>query len=560
MMKNKKWLALLMTAALVPFAFAGCNNGTGGEGEGAGEEPPAVEGDTSGEDTSTKFTGKIYVVGDSTVCDYSVSPQKMDNRYINRYGYGTQLYNYLNLENANQVVNLAISGRSSLSYITDESGYYNRIKSEITAGDYLIVGFGHNDSKSDSPDRFTDARGTYDTEKAESGSPSFSYNLYKNYVQMAEEKGATAIICTPIVRYDKNNTYTGSVVHNTDTGDYAEAIRVMGKATGTTVVDLTELTKKLYMSDNTEAAYFHSHSTYDGTKPNETPSARDDTHLNMYGAKAVAYQFATAIKETDCLLKNYVKTNISAPTHEKDYPAAINTDYEKPPYSAFNPSSATKLTTTTTESTPADWYGTYMGNVSANGYTATFANDKFTVGNDGDASGKFQSSSDGFGAAFIQIPLKDDFTASADVKVIRKVTEGKTISNNQSGFGMMLRDDIYVNTKLDNLASNYVTAGILGDGSAVLFNRVGATLAKQSLSNKLTVDVGSTYTVSIKRVGQEVTCFVSDGSHDFSKKFTDISFVDVDSEYMYLCLFANRGIVCEFSNVSYKVTGVSQGA
>lgn len=59
-----------------------------------------------------------------------------------------------------------------------------------------------------------------------------------------------------------------------------------------TVIDLTSLTKAVYEADNDAAQYFHAHTTYEGTEPNETPAGRDDTHINKYGAKMVAYQFA----------------------------------------------------------------------------------------------------------------------------------------------------------------------------------------------------------------------------------------------------------------------------
>jgi hypothetical protein len=103
----------------------------------------------------------IYLVGDSTVCSFS------DSYYYPRYGYGTQLANYLAPEAT--VVNLALSGRSSKSFITEEN--YQTLKSQIKAGDFLLIGFGHNDEKSDDPLRFTDATKDYTDES------SFAYHL-----------------------------------------------------------------------------------------------------------------------------------------------------------------------------------------------------------------------------------------------------------------------------------------------------------------------------------------------------------------------------------------------
>ena len=287
-MKNKKWLALLLSAAMVvPVAFAACADGN----DGGEENPPAGDtGDTGNEtvDTSTKFTGKIYLVGDSTVCGFN------DNYYLPRYGYGTQLYNYINCD-ANQIVNLALSGRSSKSFITESN--YATLTNSISAGDYLIIGFGHNDEKNEA-DKFTEPNG----DKSTSGS--FQYSLYENYVKLATEKGATPILCTPIVRLDTGDNYNGASGHITSDGDYAQAIRNLGEDAETTVVDLTALTKADYTAlGNAKAADYHSWTaTKDGVR-----DGLDKTHTNLYGAKMNAYYIAQEILKSDCALKLTLK-------------------------------------------------------------------------------------------------------------------------------------------------------------------------------------------------------------------------------------------------------------
>ena len=622
-MKSKKWLALLLSAAMiVPVAVAGCTDG-GGEGEGGdgGTNPPAlknlsapevtlngnvlswtavenaesytvyiiengqrqivseqtgltyrinktVAGDyqyyvvahnstlnikstksitvtyTMAPDTSTKFTGNIYLVGDSTVCEFA------DSYYLPRYGYGTQLYNYINCE-PSQIKNLALSGRSSKSFVAE--GTYSALTGGLKEGDYLIIGFGHNDEKSDDADRFTSAKGDKDT------AGSFQNSLYVNYVKLAKDKGATPILCTPIVRYDETGSYTGAKVHVTADGDYAQAIKDLGAVTDTTVVDLTAITKELYKADNDAAQYFHAATSYSGAKPNEKPSGRDDTHINKYGAKTIAYYLTNAIKESNLALKNSIVTNSLAPCYEVDYPDAINASYLKADVEAFNPANYSARNVT------GDWYHTVIGNVGGTDkpekFTLTHSNGVFTVGNDGNSNGKFDSSGDGFGAIFMQIDKNKNFTASASVKV----NAVGTSNPNQSGFGLMLRDDIYIDgepegtyTGKEVISTNYVTAGVMGDGSGALFSRENSKLTKPS--NSTTVAVGSTYTVSIERLGQVVTVAFNDGTHNHTKTFTDFDFVATDNGYMYLCMFANRGLVVEFSNVQFEITGVSQGA
>ncbi len=613
-MLNKKWIALLMSAAMVvPFGFAACNNDGDGEG-GDGTKPTgntltapqvtldgnvlswaAVENADSysvylvennqnklvseqtgltynipktdvGEynyyvvaqnstlniksgrsitvtytiapDTSTLLSGNIYLVGDSTVCAFS------DNYYLPRYGYGTQLYNYINCE-PTQIKNLALSGRSSKSYLTE--GNYATLKNSIKAGDYLIIGFGHNDEKNDDAERYTSPTGDKQTEG------SFQKVLYDNYVKLAKDKGATPILCTPVVRYDSTGAYTGSVVHVTSNGDYVQAIKNLGEDTDTTVIDLTAITKDLYKQDNEKAQYYHAFTTYKGEKPDETPNGRDNTHLNKYGAKTVAFYLTQRLLSSDCTLKNSIKTNSIAPNFDIDYPAAIKDDYVRPEYDSFNPTTTTarKLTTIMTNDTSADWYATAMGDITnANSFTISESESTFTVGNT-DGKGKFASGGDGFAAAFIQIDASKNFTASATVKV--KSVSGE--ASNQSGFGMMLRDDILVNTVQSSLTSNFVAAGILNTKGAI-FSRENGTLSGAANTISTAVAANDTYQLEIVRLGQAVTVKVN----SYTKTYTDFDFVAVDNGYMYLCLFANRNITAEFTNVQFEITGDAQGA
>ena len=129
----------------------------------------------------------------------------------------------------------------------------------------------------------------------------------------------------------------------------------------------------------------------------------------------------------------------------------------------------------------------------------------------------------------------------------------------------MLRDDIYIDgepadtyTGKEIITSNSVTAGAFGDGSSALFSRENGALAKTG--NATAVAVGSVYTVSIERIGQTVNVSFSDGKSNFKKTFTDFDFVAADNNYMYLCMFANRGLVVEFADVQFAITGDSQGA
>lgn len=505
-------------------------------------------------DESTKFTGTIFVVGDSTVCDFT------DDYYLPRKGYGTELATYLNVDAAN-VRNLALSGRSSKSFTTEAN--YTTLVNDISAGDYLIIGFGHNDEKSAEPARFCDPNGSKDVENTSKGT-SFKWSLYQKYIKMAQDKGAKPILCTPIVRYDDSGAYSGSKVHNTGDGDYAKAIIDLGTEVSVPVIDLTGATKREYLNDIDGAAYYHAHTkyyaasnddikaknTYDGT---ERPIGKDDTHINKYGAKMVAYNFAQLLLKTDCPLKNSVRTNLSHPTKADDYLGAIRQDFALKAYTPFVAANyaSSKIATITTDYTVSDWYKTYMG-VGSSGHNATYDNGKFTLTTTG--SSKFASSQDGFGAAFTQINVKKDFVAS----VKAKVTSAPASLSDQNAFGLMLRDDILMNTVDTALTSNFITAGMTGKGRFAFSRSSGTAL---DFSGKtMTFATNKEYTFTIERIGQTVNVKVTDGTTTLEYKFTDFDFVAIDGNYMYLCLFASRELKVEYTDLSYKVTGIAQSA
>ena len=490
----------------------------------------------------------IYLVGDSTVCAFT------DSYYYPRYGYGTQLASYL--DPTATVENLALSGRSSKSFITEAN--YEALKNNIKAGDYLIIGFGHNDEKSDDAARFTDASKPYTDES------SFGYYLYNYYIKLAQDAGATPILCTPIVRAATDDGYNDSEAHITATGDYAQAIRDLGAQVGVSVADLTAITKAEYSSVGYESAKLYHAVTVgmldsDGKTVVPNWASVDKTHLNLYGAKFVAYNLAKELSGMKGIGK-YVLADIAAPT-EADLvvnPDYVYSDYQAPDLGAYNP--VDHFTTITD-----GWYGTGFGDTggdpasASNGYIAKETEEGvFRVGQylSGSNKGKFSSTADGFAFLFRQVEADKNFTLTATATIIT------TASTKQMGFGLMLRDDIYLPIKDASIVSNYVTAGILCDASSstALFMRENATLGKgQSFGTSLPA-VGEVYTMSIERVGQSITVTVVFEGRTLSTTHYDFDLFARDNGYMYVGMFANRGTVVEFSDVQFEITGTSQGA
>lgn len=509
-------------------------------------------GDDKNTDTSVKLTGKVYLVGDSTVCSYK---GKDADRYIPRDGYGTQLYNYLNCDE-NQVTDLAVSGESSYSFKSEPE--YNTLKNSLTSGDYLFIGFGHNDQKDDiytnpnltsSDDSLLDSiAGHY---------ASFKYTLKHFYIDLAIEKGATPILCTPIVRASsdssKYDAKSGHVISASDNGkypggDYPKAIRDLGAECSVTVVDLTALTKEEYKTIGyNEAIKYHSYNSAkygtDGTTV--IPDGVDNTHTNRYGAKMNAYRIATELLKTQNPLKAHIRTTLTKPEYDVEYPAGINTGYQIKDYEPFDPA---KKSTRWTTITKDGWYGSAFGNISVSKAVIEQSGETFKVGTTGD--GKITSGGDGIACVFKQL------TSDRNFKIEATVTINNYKSDAQSGFGIMLRDDMYIDKKDTALKSNYVAAGYYGvtTSANVNFYREAGSLKPVLTGQTISVATGSTHILSLERTGTTVKVCIDGKEHTTD---ADFALTSVDSNYMYLCLFATRETQVTFSNIVFTDKGTS---
>ncbi len=530
------------------------------------------EGEDEGSYPYTSTT--VYFVGDSTVCSFT------DSYYLPRYGYGTQFGNYVDSDYVS-VVNLALSGRSSRSYIEEDN--YTTLTESIKKGDYLIIGFGHNDEKEETS---TDHRYTSPETDAVDTEGSFQYYLYNYYIKVAEDIGATPILCTPIVRYNSSANYTGSSGHVTDDGDYAACIRDLADDYNITCVDLTSITTELYTTLGTEAQWFHAHTSAkisddesartiyvkgNTTTVNVVPSGMDSTHLNMYGAKMVAYQIATALQENrkTCNLGYYVLDSITEPTAD-DLEAAYNSDYYYVNYDAFDSENdASKYWTLST----SGWYGTAFGDTGTSDWTnyytisdtidADTGESTITVGQTGSGTKGKIGSTEGIAMAFMQLAYNQNFemTVTATVTQANLSTTSGTAAGTQAGFGLMLRDDIYIDTQDSSILSNYIASGmyVSSSGSNIIYYREDTTLTTSSSSNKASAfKVGDTATLTIVRQGQTYSCTVVYGNTTYTyDAFDDFDLVAVDGDYIYLGVYATRGTVVEFSNITYTATGTA---
>ena len=520
---------------------------------------------TTTEKPFTKVETTVYVVGDSTLCSFN------DGYMYPRYGYGTQLATYLDDNEYALVKNLALSGRSSLSFLSENN--YTTLKNSIDEGDYLVIGFGHNDEKSDDSSRFRNANYA-NIEAALADEDSFQRSLYDNYVKLALDAGATPILASPIVRLNKSDDYSGTSAHKTSTGDYAKAVRELADYYDVAFVDMTEITKAEYTKlGYDEAIYYHAMTAGRYTDESRTEiepklTTVDATHLNVYGAKFAAYSFVEALKNTNCNLKYYANPENTKPTKDEDL--VMNPNYKPLDYAPINWASldidevygtyAANYTTYTT-----GIYGTAFGDLGGTSKVSnmiakeTITDNKsvFTVGNSETKNGKLTATSAGFALAFMQIPSNKNYSLEATATV------KEYVSTTQAGFGLMIRDDCYVPTHDASIVSNCICAGLntiaSSQSSAVNFGYENNNLFTTDYSTSI-YGVDTVCQLKITRLGQNITISTTIGANKYENTYYDFDILDVDNNYYYLGMFATRGTVVDFSDVKFTYLSDYEGA
>lgn len=187
----------------------------------------------------------VHIAGDSTAAVFSATDA--------RVGWGAVFKDFLD---ASVTVNdRALSGRSTKSFI--DEGAWASLVGGIRAGDYVMIGFGHNDEKAHDPTRYTDPATT------------FRDNL-RRFVSETRAASGEPLLVTPICR----RKYAGSAVIATH-GAYPEAIEAVAAQTGTPLLDLTQRSREWLetLGPASSEAFF---------------APADQTHTSRDGARAIA--------------------------------------------------------------------------------------------------------------------------------------------------------------------------------------------------------------------------------------------------------------------------------
>lgn len=219
----------------------------------------------------------IYIAGDSTVQTYRAS-------YAPQQGWGAFLGNYFD-GNVN-VENHAIAGRSSKSFY--DNGRLDTILEKISAGDYLFIQFGINDSAASNAERYAPTCGTVPGTEG-----SFEFYMAK-YIEGAKAKGATPVLLTPTLSLKSysNGKFVSSY------GNYTDSVKKLAAYYNIPYIELNGLMVDHYNSVGYDTAYtYHMCST----------GSTDMTHFTETGANAVAGLIAGALKKMGLDISSNIK-------------------------------------------------------------------------------------------------------------------------------------------------------------------------------------------------------------------------------------------------------------
>jgi lysophospholipase L1-like esterase len=196
----------------------------------------------------------LYTAGDSTVGDPRHGPGG---------NWPTQLCQWLKPEIA--LCNAAEGGETTKSFITGKR--MDKILSQMKTGDFLLVQFGHNDSKPQWPQSYTE--------------PATTFKAYlRVLIAETRRRGATPVLVTPMERRSNGDTV----------GPWARAMREVAADDNVALIDQWAMSKIMWSA----------------LGPDVGTAFSDQTHLNGYGGYLLSKLIVAGIQKNVPALARYI--------------------------------------------------------------------------------------------------------------------------------------------------------------------------------------------------------------------------------------------------------------
>ena len=265
-------------------------------------EAPYVQSVTIAPASDTTVT--VFLFGDSTVCDYDGEPYASWGQMIPAFfGPSAAFANY------------AETGETTNSCISSKR--FEKGLSQMKAGDYVFLEFGHNDEKQTRP-----------------GSGAWYYYTFnlKMMIDMIEDKGAHPVLVTPTQR----RRWKAGKIQDSH-GEFPLAMKTVAEREDVPLIDLTSMTTAMYEAMGEKASEALLTYLPAGALEGLTKDLKDNTHFCPFGAYETAKCVIQGICDEVPGLASHLTPGWTgfdplhpdAPGTFKWYPRPFNT-YQKP--------------------------------------------------------------------------------------------------------------------------------------------------------------------------------------------------------------------------------------
>lgn len=220
----------------------------------------------------------LFLIGDSTMADQPATK-------FPEQGWGQALPEFLsgNLKLENHAKN----GRSTKSFI--DEGRWQAVLDRLKVGDFVVIGFGHNDQKE------------YDQSRYAAAWIDYKANL-ETVIKQTRTKGARPLLVTSIYR----RQFDARGMPEPSLGDYPEVVRVVAQELNVPLVDLNRRTYELLKEAGVEGSADLYMQIEPGVYANLPEGKDDNTHLQKRGARRVAELFVAEVRRKDLPLSGYL--------------------------------------------------------------------------------------------------------------------------------------------------------------------------------------------------------------------------------------------------------------
>ena len=231
----------------------------------------------------------IYLIGDSTVADYSLEKEYESKRFP-QVGWGQVFQPFFQKDNLKQLKNIlgnvkevkiddrAKGGRSTRTFF--QEGRWASVYKSLQKGDVVMMQFGHNDASEEKTERYVNIEGYKE--------------FLRLFINQTREKGATAIVLTPVAR---NYPWKEGKLTNVH-GEYPQAAKDVAKELNVKLIDLNELSMEFFTSKGQEYVTQNYFMNLESGLYQAFPNGqKDNTHFQTAGGKEVARLVFNAMKK-----------------------------------------------------------------------------------------------------------------------------------------------------------------------------------------------------------------------------------------------------------------------